>query len=431
MDDAMGKQDGLNEFLMSISEVKDFQLNEEDRRPQRIQIYWAIHKRLVELLVAEDLADEWLLQLIELECEGENAPDKASHIARLLTSYVVNRPWIFHPKATPRKPRGSKQYVRPQIAVSTQSKKFISDYDNLAELRDHQVMHATTKAARNDYLEEIPQRKSAILADSDSILGMAGFSPIEQAPELDAHGSKQSMSSLAGNLKMEEQYVSQYRSHIQLTGDSSRKCARVSFLPHNGEDDEVKLMFSITHAMLSVDHGVESLASQINILQEPGHFDKLYFIRSRSNGNENIPPEKYQHYAEVASIDVDKIWNFIHAYGETRKTFGFYLSRLLKNDERRLQLVSILAVYSAIASSPITIYPIFGAVFGGVFWTAMTLATLITIYPLFFPKRLLDSWAVTGLSPLLKTMEPILESLAYLSLIQDKALKQLNSRFFT
>lgn len=418
MDEATSEMDGVNEFLDSISEVKDFRLNEEGRRPQRIEVFKAIHRRIVELLVTKDLSDEWLLQLIELEFEEEGASNKASHIARLLTSYVVNGPWVINPQTTLPKLQDSEHDFESQIAVSGgshQGKKPIYDYDNIAELLNHhgmtineaaQVTHATVKPDQSNYLETI-QKRSEIVVESDTILGIAGFSPINREPEIKDDGPRPSMSTLDGGLDVEEEYLNQYRSHIELAGDSTRKCARISFLPRNARDDAAMTMSSISHVRLSVDHGIKSLASQINILQQQsGQLDQLFFIRSRSDGTEISSKKQEQHYAEVASIDMVFVRGFIYAYGETRETLGRCLANALEGGERKTGLIAMLAATYTWIPFVALVSPI----------PVTALATGTALYQLaqyYSSTQRSESKLVTlkELSPLLKTLEPIFDSM--------------------
>lgn len=419
MDDTAGEEDGLNEFLMSIPEVKDFRSSEKGREPQRIELYWAIHKRLVELLINEDLTDEWLLQLVELECEEKNEPDKASHIARLLTSYVTNGHWIFYPQTKFPKLQDSENYGESEISVSMGSrreKKLIHDFDNLVELLEHhkmtmneaaKVTHATVKADQNNYLEAI-QERSDILEESDTILGMAGFSPIIREPDLECHSSKPSMSTLDGSLNAEEEYINQYRSHIQILGDSAFIC----FLQHNVTNDEVMKMASISHARLSVDHSIKSLASEINKLQQkPGQLDDLFFIRSRSDKNDIFSNMQKQPYAEVVSIDIETIKLFIHVYGESREIFDRCLSKYLEGNHRKADLITMLDMVTGGWAICFALYSWTGATFGGLLVIGTTLFQLARHHYLRRRNTEMNIATLKELSPLLTTLRLITDSM--------------------
>lgn len=116
MEDASVESNGVDEFLMTITEVKDFLSENESPKPPRIDVFQAIQKSITERLgSAEDPEDDWLLQLIELELEEENKSDKSSYIARLLTGYVVNRPWVFQLEAL--RPKVQSQVVLYKIPL--------------------------------------------------------------------------------------------------------------------------------------------------------------------------------------------------------------------------------------------------------------------------------------------------------------------------
>lgn len=50
MEDSTVQSDVVNEFLMTLTEVKDFLSNNEGRKPQRTQIFQAIHRKIAERL---------------------------------------------------------------------------------------------------------------------------------------------------------------------------------------------------------------------------------------------------------------------------------------------------------------------------------------------------------------------------------------------
>lgn len=361
MDDYTDQSNVVNEFLMKILAVKNFlRVKPGPLRPSRIDVFHAIGKRISKRLDTEDLEDDWLSQLIELEFEGENLSDTASHIARLLTGYVVNIPWVFHPETMRLKTRESTNLSRPQITVPPRSgreKHFILDYDNVVELLNQrevatneaaQVTHVIVQGTVNDYLEKISKR-SELIAESDALIGIAALSPIYREAELQnigrqftteqkrlwPHGSTPVISTLIRSMETEEEFISQYRSHIELLGHSKWQRAEISFIPYHVKDDEAAKSSTMAYAKLLVDHGIDSLVSQINILQEKlGHVDQLLFIRLRSRSSGNWFPME-QGYAEVDSIDMEIIDGVVRVYGETREMFARYLDNALEPEAVR------------------------------------------------------------------------------------------------
>lgn len=204
-----------------------------------------------------------------------------------------------------------------------------------------------------------------MLAKSENTLGLAGFLPFIEDNEMPA---------LFSSMDREEEFINQFRRHIVLEGNSSRPCARVSFLPYN-EREEVLSISSMTRARLSIERGIMNLESQISILQnEIGHFDQLVFIRARSN-NDVIEEE----YAELASIDVGIIKEFLQAYEKSKEILGRY-------DFDTLSVGGALLGVGSLFYGPILRY----------FPTLLSVSEITTV-------RTLD--------PLLKTLEPILDSI--------------------
>jgi hypothetical protein len=416
MNDATANSDGVDEFLMTISEVNDFLLN-KGRRPQRIEVFQAIHARIADQLVidrvvTEDLEYDWLSQLIELEFEGENLPDKASHIARLLTSYVVNRPWVFQSDIMRPKPGDLTYWFDPQVVISPRSnrdKNFVLDYENVIDLLNHrelttneasQVSHTMAERSHKDYLETI-NKKSEILEESDAILGIAGFFPFNRELEPQDKRASSANSTLNDSMDIEEEFISQYRRHVKLTRYSSRQCARISFVPYDAKDGQASEVSLMAHAKLAVEHGIRSLVSQINFLQEAsGHIDRLLFIRSISSGNE-ISGTHYQ-YAEVSSIDMGTIKNFVHVYGETRETFDHCLKEALERPNL-IPRFDTSFTNAAIVALTSLVSPFLG----GLFITG----TYLHQFTEHYFSRGRDRSVVKSLSPLLKTLEPILHNI--------------------
>jgi hypothetical protein len=84
-------------FLRSIPEVNSFLSSEDDRKPHPDEIFKGIQKKITQHVSTTKLKeDDWISQLAELDLDEASINDEASSIARLLTRYVINRPWVFH-----------------------------------------------------------------------------------------------------------------------------------------------------------------------------------------------------------------------------------------------------------------------------------------------------------------------------------------------
>lgn len=401
MDKDASQANGVESFLMTIPEAKVFLLKKENNRPHRLEVFQAIRKRVSNQLVTKN-DDDWLSQLIELELEGEDVSDIASHIARLLTSYVVNHPWVYHPETMRTKLSSSiNGYVSEIIITSPRSgrdKSVILDYKNVAELLSHrerisdnpaQASYVMAEGSR-PYLKKVDKR-SEILAESDAVLGIAGFSPFYMEPELHDDGHSPEISPLDDSMETEEEFINQYRSHIKLTEHFSRQRATISFASY-----ESPIPFSLAQAKLFVEHGIRSLASQLNILQEKsGRLDQLLFIRSRLS-EIGMEPQ----YAEVASIDMRFIKEFIHVYWQTREKFG----RCLNDAEKGLRMVPTF-FQNATTAVTFGLMSIVNPLLGFLFITGSYLYEFAQHYS----RR--DYRVVEALSPLLKTLQPILDSM--------------------
>jgi hypothetical protein len=430
MNDTTIQSDGVNEFLMTIPEAKGFLMNKERDRPQRIEVFQAIYRRITERLSSSgDLAYDWLLQVIEFELEQEDTLDKASYIARLLTSYVVNRPWVFHLQTMRPKLSGLIHNPDSQIAVSARSscdKNFISDYENVLDLLNHheskanntvQMSNITINENGSNSLETIKKR-SEMLAQSDTILGIAGFLPFTEEFEIDDATSPQ-IPTLTSSMETEDEFISQFRNHIELEGNSSRQCARITFLPRSLRYGKVAKLSSMADAKLSLDHGIMSLVSQIGILQkESGHLDRVLFIRSRPSEYFLWKEGKKRPYAEVASIDMGTIKKFIQVYGETRRTFERCLPNTLEVDYPSLNMgfhYFNIITCAVVSAAMFPSHPILGIIFI-VFGLGRTFHVIGTYYYRSKQHLALDIVATKNLDSLLKTLEPICDSIGIQSL---------------
>ena len=127
------------------------------------------------------------------------------------------------------------------------------------------------------YLDKI-DRRSELLADSDVVLRIAGFSPFHRDPEFQDDGPAPDISAIRAAMEIEEEIINQYRGHIRLTEPLSRPCAKFSFT-----SSESSTPTSIAEGKLYVKNGIRSLAAQMNVLNKSGRLDQLIFICSRSS----------------------------------------------------------------------------------------------------------------------------------------------------
>lgn len=85
----------IAEFLNSIPEIIDFKLGEEGQKPERDAIFHAIKNQVIEQFPPESRGDDhWISELAASDLDKESEGDEAGFLARHLTSYVIDHPWV-------------------------------------------------------------------------------------------------------------------------------------------------------------------------------------------------------------------------------------------------------------------------------------------------------------------------------------------------
>ncbi|KAJ5805718.1 uncharacterized protein N7503_003320 [Penicillium pulvis] len=400
-------------FLRSIPEVNSFLSSEDGRKPQRDEIFRSIQKKIAQHVSATKLKeDDWISQLAELDLDDTSTDDETSSIARLLTRYVLNRPWVFHPwlvQQTFENRDDNSDYgaemTTSEFPMPNSRHRSVAASDDLANLVTHNVakLHDLTLNVKTGNFLESFGNKSKILARSDAMLGLAGFSPLIDKCALQDEAA---WSEAQSATTIEYDFVDQYHKHIRFSGTKGRQCAAISFFQHdksNRGDSEDTMI----RAKSLVDHGMINLMSHLNTLPDDvAPFTQLLFIRQVSSTAEN-GTDRDSHYTEIASIQVKEINDFFDAYAKSRHIFDQRLEASENEDH------SLFTRLWTVAASQIlgVVYPIL---------LVFTAGSVLFSFVSSFLYRQSDLALLQKLSPLMKSLEPLLEALGIDRFDHDK-----------
>lgn len=404
----------IENFLRSIPEVNSFLTSEDGRKPQRDEIFKSIQKRIAQHVSATNLEeDDWISQLAELDLDDTSTNDETSSIARLLTRYVLNRPWVFHPWLVQQRFENCEddsdhgaQMKTPMFPMPDSRHRSVVASDNLDELVTHNVakLHNLTLNVKTGNCLESFGNKSKVIARSDAILGLAGFSPLidKSALQNEAGGSEAQLATT-----IEYDFVDQYHKHIRLSGTKERQCATVSFFRHDKSNDG-NSEDTMIGAKSLVDHAIINLMSHLKTVPDDVEpFSQLLFVRQVSSTAENRT-NRDNHYTEIASIQVKEINDFFDAYAQSRNIFDQHLGGS-ENESHSLRLLSFVT-FAAVQMLGL-VYPMFLVFTAGSFFSPLLFS---------FLHRKSDLVLLQKLSPLMKSLEPLLEALGIDHFDQDK-----------
>lgn len=325
----------IDEFLQSIPVVRDLLPSEDSQGPPRAEVFEAIREQIAQKLSIISPEDSWISELAELDLDESCEKDVA--ISRVLTSYIFNRPWVFHPWLVQRKledldDRTSQKpdETMPSPSESSTRARSILAFDNLTDLAE--LGDLSFKRLSVNRLEA-HDRNTEILAQSDAVLGLAGFSPwIEKTTAEDQNTTAE----LQLPSDVEDDYVSQYRCHIQLAGALSRQCARISYY-RRGPDPSG--YYSKRNAAASVDRGIVNIRTQVRILRDAvGPLNQLLFLRHGPSEIENQPVDA-ESYTELVSVEMEEITDLINAYDECKNIFAEEVEPFRENQNRAHRLL--------------------------------------------------------------------------------------------
>ncbi|GFF74473.1 hypothetical protein CNMCM6936_007607 [Aspergillus lentulus] len=393
----------IEDFLQSIPEVNDFLSGESSRKPHRADIFQAIQRRIKQLLSVTTLGeDHWTTELAELDLDKNSTSDEANSITSILTSYVLNRPWVFQPWLVQRKleNRNDRFSDASHVPMSPLPESHtghgsILAFEDLAEMVTHDV--AKTDHIGNEVIVvnkvERVSNKPEILGQSDAALGLAGFSPwIEKATAED--GNTDPEPRLITDI--EDDYINQYRKHVQLAGTPSRQCARISFSQRDPRRSEAS---STIATKILVDHGFMNFESQVTTLEDVvGPLDQLLFIHHVSSKSES-QTDGDEDYAEIVSIQMKEIDEFIDAYWKCRNLFE-ESAESSEDESHGFRFASIGLFATHLLSFVHPAFLIFTA--GSFFYKFLRR---------FGFNRPSDVLILQKLTPLMKSMEPLLKAL--------------------
>jgi hypothetical protein len=236
----------INSFIQSVPEVQNLEAGNHDYKMQRDNIFQGMRRELEKRLdCPEDEKEEWLLQLAELDLTDECADDnEINTLAFLLTNYVVDYPWIY-------------------------------DFSTVNQLGDGSEPVSST-------IEDIKRL--------DSALGLAGMFPRIREYASNENGD-QSTPTPSNNAERKEEFISQFRDHVTISDNGTRKRATINF--HLRPEEYC-------------DRALTSLYSHI---EEGGHIN-IPYLRLNPAWNGSSADDKY---IVMAAIKADTIKDLITA----------------------------------------------------------------------------------------------------------------------
>ncbi|OJJ03442.1 hypothetical protein ASPVEDRAFT_42913 [Aspergillus versicolor CBS 583.65] len=396
----------IDEFLQSNPVVSDFLSREGSHAPPRAEVFKAIREQVAQTISVISPEDSWISELAELDLDESCENDVA--VAKVLTSYLFNRPWVFHPWLVRRKLEGlddcnkAPDETMPSTSESSTRQRSIMAFDNLAGLAGLAEPDGLDSKRVGVNLLKAHDRNNEILAQSDAVLGLAGFSPwIERTTAEDENTSAE----LQLPSDLEDDYVSQYRGHINLAGTSSRQCARVSYSRRNQDFSEYS---SKTTVAASVDRGVVNVKAQVMILKGVvGPLNQLLFIRHGSSEIAN-QADGAENYTEIVSVEMEKITELVNTYDESKNIFRGEIESFGEGQNRARQRL-LFGMLPFVVS---TINPAFLPIAVGGF--------LYNFFGTAHSYLQSDYAILQGLAPLMKSLEPFIKALGIGQLDQSQ-----------
>ncbi|GIJ90102.1 hypothetical protein Asppvi_009052 [Aspergillus pseudoviridinutans] len=233
----------INSFIQSVPEVQKLRSDNHDYKLQQDDVFQGIRRELEKRLDRpDDEKEEWLLQLAELDLTDEHADDnEINTLASLLTNYVVDYPWIY-------------------------------DHSTVIQLGNGSEPVSST-------IEKIKH--------SDYTLGLAGMFP--HIRESASNENDQSTPTPSNNAERKGEFISQFRDHVTISDNDTRKCATINFLLRSEEYSERVLKNLLSH------------------IEKDGHI-KIPYLRLNPAWNGSLEDDKY---IVMAAIKLDTIRDLI------------------------------------------------------------------------------------------------------------------------
>ncbi|KAH8427999.1 uncharacterized protein LDX57_005705 [Aspergillus melleus] len=211
--------------------------------------------------------------------------------------------------------------------------------------------------------------------------------------------------------EMEDNYVNQYRDHVQFMGPTSRQHAAISFSQRSEKSPEASARRA---AKDFIDRGFENFMSHVKTLEDgAGPLDQLLFIRHVPSTTEGQTDGDGDH-AEIASIQMKETKDLFDAYGECRNTFDDDVETFPGEENRYAWFVDTSLLVASISGNIPAL-------------TVLAAGNLLFNYRRSASRRTRNLQILERLTPMMKSLEPLLKGLGIGQLDRDQSSELLQS----